>query len=157
MLYVYLLCSRTAGAALLNGYETNRYHCAYDKDDGKEKHIRDAGEKASGLYGAEAWVSMTGRRYEELSAKQGRMEREMLGMAKTQELWRAREEMGTRSWSVEEFVQKWDIIQSMRKNDKAIIGHILRDRIESWKSPRTTRAMNTRRYSLVKWISSGTR
>ena len=50
-----------------------------------------------------------------------------------QELWRAREEMGTRSWSVEKFVQKWNIIQSMRKNGKAITGHILRDRIESWK------------------------
>ena len=49
---------------------------------GAEQHIRDAGERASGLYGAEAWVSMTGRRYEELSAKQWRMEREMLGMAK---------------------------------------------------------------------------
>merc|ERR1711965_600052 len=79
---------------------------------------------------------MTGRRYDELSAKQGRMEREMLGMAKNQELWRAREEMGSRSWSVEKFIQKWDVIQSMRNNDKAIVGHIFRDRIESWKMSR---------------------
>ena len=49
---------------------------------GAERHIRDAGEKASGLYGAETWVAMTGSRYEELNAKQGRMEREMLGMTK---------------------------------------------------------------------------
>ena len=48
---------------------------------------------------------MTGSRYEELNAKQGRMEREMLGMTKKQELWRAREEMGTRSWASEKFLQ----------------------------------------------------
>ena len=64
---------------------------------GAERHIRDAGETASGLCGAETRAAMTGNRYEELSTKQDRMEREMLGMTKTQELWRAREEMGTRS------------------------------------------------------------
>ena len=45
-----------------------------------EKAIRDGGEKASGLYGAEAWCSMHGPRYDELSAKQARIEREMLGL-----------------------------------------------------------------------------
>ena len=45
-----------------------------------EKTIRDAGEKASGLYGAEAWCSMHGPRYDELFAKQARIEREMLGL-----------------------------------------------------------------------------
>ena len=80
---------------------------------GAERHIRDAGEKASGLYGAETWVAMTGSRYEELNTKQGRMEREMLGMTKKQELWRAREEMGTRSWASEKFLQKLGIIQTM--------------------------------------------
>ena len=64
------------------------------------------------------------------------MEREMLGMTKTQELWRAREEMGTRSWAPEKFLQKLDIIQTMRKNERAIVGHILRERIESWKTSR---------------------
>ena len=60
----------------------------------------------------------------------------MLGMAKTQELWRAREEMGTRSWTSKKFLQKWDVIQSLRKNEKAFAGHILRDRIETWKACR---------------------
>ena len=37
MLYVYLLCSRTAGTALLDGLGSNiRNHCAYDNDIGKE-------------------------------------------------------------------------------------------------------------------------
>ena len=80
---------------------------------GAERHIRDAGEKASGLYGAETWAAMTGGRYEELNTKQGRMEREMLGMTKKQELRRAREEMGTRSWASEKFLQKLGIIQTM--------------------------------------------
>ena len=57
-------------------------------------------------------------------------------MTKKQELWRAREEMGTRSWASEKFLQKLDIIQTMRKNDKAIVGHIFRERIESWKTSR---------------------
>ena len=43
---------------------------------GAEKLIHEAGEKASGLYGAEAWCSMHGSRYDELSDKQGQIERE---------------------------------------------------------------------------------
>ena len=54
---------------------------------GAERAIRDGGEKASGLYGAEAWVSMCGNRYEELSAKQGRLERDMLGLGGNRGNW----------------------------------------------------------------------
>ena len=71
-----------------------------------EKTIRDAGEKASGLYGAEAWCSMHGPRYDELFAKQARIEREMLGLNDKCELWRAREEMGTEAWSVRKVLSK---------------------------------------------------
>ena len=74
---------------------------------------------------------MTGKRYDELFAKQARIEREMLGLSKHQELWRAREELGTESWAVEKILRKFDIIQSMRK-DKAIAGLVFRDRVESW-------------------------
>ena len=81
-----------------------------------EKTIRDAGEKASGLYGAEAWCSMHGPCYDELSAKQARIEREMLGLGDKCELWRAREEMGTEAWNVEKFLAKMDVIQKARMN-----------------------------------------
>ena len=44
--------------------------------------------------------------------------------------------MGTRSWTTEKFIQKLDIIQSMRKNEKAMVGHVFRERVESWKGAR---------------------
>ena len=73
-----------------------------------EQMIREGGEKASGLFGAEAWCTFYGNRYQEITAKQGRIEREMLGMGKCQELWAAREEMGTESWAMEKFYLKME-------------------------------------------------
>ena len=72
---------------------------------------------------------MTGKRYDELFAKQARIEREMLGLSKHQELWRAREELGTESWAVERILRKFDIIQSMRTDNKAIVALVFRDPI----------------------------
>ena len=59
---------------------------------------------------------MHGPRYDELSAKQARIEREMPGLGDKCEFWRAREEMGTEAWNVEKFLAKMDVIQKARMN-----------------------------------------
>ena len=79
---------------------------------------------------------MHGPRYDELFAKQARIEREMLGLNDKCELWRAREEMGTEAWSVEKFLAKMDIIQKARTNSGSVSGIIINDRIASWSTYR---------------------
>ena len=74
---------------------------------------------------------MNGPRYDELFAKQARIEREMLGLNDKCELWRAREEMGTEAWSVEKFLAKNDIIQKARTNSDSASDIIIDDRIAS--------------------------
>ena len=59
---------------------------------------------------------MHGPCYDELSAKQARIEREMPGLGDKCEFWRAREEMGTEAWNVEKFLAKMDVIQKARMN-----------------------------------------
>ena len=59
---------------------------------------------------------MHGPRSDELSAKQARIEPEMLGLNYKCDLWKAREEMGTEAWNVEKFLAKMDVIQKARMN-----------------------------------------
>ena len=99
---------------------------------GAEKLIRNGGEKASGLYGAETWTGLYGKRYDDLEAKQARIERSMLGLGPRQELWMAHQEMQTESWTNEKFYLKMKTILTARKNQDITVRDIFEARTSQW-------------------------
>ena len=78
----------------------------------------------------------------------------MLGMTKTQELWRAREEMGTKSWASEKFLKELDIIQTMRKNDKPLSGIFFGSVSKAGRLPGVSLDVETPQCTPARWTSS---